>query len=355
MSTDNQIWQMAESYVSGMMPDAERTSLLHELQTDTTFAAAFQECVGLLRSLQGNAMQSKFRATIQNVHEQAENKQKPATRTIPLRSSYLRTAAIAAGVAAITAFSTMMLIRNGGKQNSSEYTPLVKKIQNIDARLNQQSKVIQDIKTKNDHPVAAAKTSGTGFALTNDGYLVTNYHVTAGADSVYIQNHDGKYFKARIVNFDAQHDIAILKVEEKNFRFSKTEVPYTFSSDKADLGARIYSLGFPDEQIIYNEGYVSGRQGFDNDSMQYRLELPADPGQSGSPVWDNNGRVIAIVTAKNNHSEDNTYAVSSEAVLALAKDEGIHLPKSNKLGRMGRTQQISRLQYYTCCIKVYKK
>jgi serine protease Do len=207
-------------------------------------------------------------------------------------------------------------------------------------------------------PDAEVNASGTAFALTNNGYLVTNYHVVNGADSVYIRTRDGRYYRTFTVAYDEQNDIALLKVEHKNFRFGKGEVPYSFAAGKSPLGARVYSIGFPQHEIVYNEGYVSARNGFHSNPAQYRLDLPANPGQSGAPVLDAQGNVIAIVTANETESATITYAVSTEALHkllhTLPKQMNIHLPRHSKLGRLSREQQIERLQDYTCLVQVYK-
>jgi serine protease Do len=355
MSTDNYIWALAESFVAGTLADAEYEALQARIETDQAFASAFHESVNLLRSLQGAGNQARYKNMLQDVAATVQAEQVPAPRTIPLRTHYLRTAAVAAGIAIITSFATYWGFSSMSKKSSSQYSVLRRDIDNIKRS---QNALIQNISQKKTPapPPSPVKYTGTGFAITNNGYLVTNYHVTDGADSVYIQSHDGDYFKASVVAYDPQTDIAILKVDDDHFRFGKGEVPYTFSKSKAGLGAPIYTLGFPEDEIIYNEGYVSAKNGFEDDSMQYRLQLPADPGQSGSPVLDVHGNILAIVTAKGNQNEGNTYAVNSKALLQLLhKVPDVQLPKVNRLSKLSREQQIEKMEYYTCAIKVYKK
>lgn len=355
MSIDNNhIWNLAEAYAAGTMPEAEKSALLSRLQTEPAFAAEFHECVNMLRSLEGSGRQQQFRSMLQDVHQEVASK--PA-RSIPLSTHYWRTAAIAAGIALLTSVTTYWSFNRPDKRNATQYNVLRREIENIKRSQNQ---LIQNIQTANTSaPALQARYTGTGFAITNDGYLVTSYHVIDGADSVYIQNRDGVYFKASVKVSDPKNDIAILKVQDSKFRFGKTDVPYTFSASKSGLGARIYTLGFPEDEIIYNEGYISAKNGYEDDSMQYRLQLPADPGQSGAPVLDAKGNVLAIITAKGNKDEGNTYAVSSKAVLQLMhsirRDLSIHIPKNNKLSNLEREQQIQKLEYYTCSVKVYKK
>jgi S1-C subfamily serine protease len=177
---------------------------------------------------------------------------------------------------------------------------------------------------------------------------------------MYIQNIEGRYFKANVVGYDQESDIAVLKVEDKYFRFGKSEVPYSLLNSKHRLGAKVYTLGYPEDEVVYNEGYISGINGYNGDSSQYRLDIQANPGQSGAPILDNKGHIVAMVTGKQSGNDGNaTYAVSSKSVIklvqSLPKDINIHLPKSTKLAGSGLEQQIEKLQYYTCVIKVYKK
>ncbi|MBS1585001.1 MAG: trypsin-like peptidase domain-containing protein [Bacteroidetes bacterium] len=357
MSTDNNIWQLAEAYVSGNMPDADEASLRSRLATDPVFAAEFNECLNMLRSLEGFGAYSRFRNMLSDVRQQNEVKAK-AGRTISLRSHYWRTASVAAGIALLTTFSTFWLLHRNDKHAASGYDGLKRRLDQIERS---QNSIILDIKNKDKKdapapPSAPAAYAGTGFALTNDGYLITDYHVVSGADSVYIQNHEGRYFKTYVVDFDANTDLALLKVEKSSFRFSKTDVPYTFAGTKSAVGSRVYTLGFPGDDIVYGEGYISSRNGFQGDTTQYRLEIPAHHGESGGPVIDGSGNLVAVIAGQ---SEGTTYAVSSAAVLQLIKkldkDVNIHLPKVNKLGKLSREEQIEKLQAYTCTVKVYKK
>ena len=192
MSTDNHIWGLAEAYTSGIMPADEQEALQRRLSTDPLFAAEFNESLNLLRSMEGFGAYSRFRDMLQDV--QVKQTAAPK-RSIPLRTYHLRTAAIAAGIALLTSFSTFWVLTHSDKKGSaSQYNVLSHKLANIERS---QSQIIKDIKDKKDtpaQPVAPARYTGTGFALTNDGYFITSYHVTDGADSVYIQNHDGRYF-----------------------------------------------------------------------------------------------------------------------------------------------------------------
>ncbi len=350
-------WQLAEAYLTEKLPEADFRALQTKLETDPVFAADFQECVNMLRSMEGLGNQQKFRDMLVNIEEEVKSENSKSNwkiRTIPLRTHYLRTGAVAAGIALLTTLSTFWIVSNNEKKRTSQYRLLKKELETIKRS---QSAIIKNINGTQQTPVAPANYSGTGFALTNNGYFATNYHVTEGADSVYIQNKDGQYFKAHLVTFDQKSDVAILKIDDKHFRFGKTEIPYSFAVAKKNLGARVFTLGYPQDEIVYNEGYISAKNGFLGDSMQYRLEIPAIPGQSGAPVMDKTGNVIGIITGKESESEGTTYAVSTQAIhnLIEASDINLKLPRNNKLVKLNREQQVEKLEIYTCAVKVYKK
>lgn len=352
MSIDNQIWELAEAHVQGRLSATEQTVLQERLQSDTYFAAEFQECLHLIQSMAAAGRQQRMRHMLQDIHN---NTTKP--RTIPLRAHYWRTAAVAASIALLTSFGTYWGFNHTYRKATSQYSVLRRELDNIK---NSQNQLIRNINASNRKPLEPARYTGSGFALSNDGYFVTNYHVTDGADSIYIQCNDGNYYKSYIVASDQQNDLAILKVEDKGFRFGKGEVPYTFAKGKSGMvGERVFSLGFPGNDIVYSEGYISSPNGYRNDSMQYRMVLPSDFGQSGAPVLDNKGNVLAILSGKLSESESNTYAVSTKALHsllhALPKDINIHMPKASRLAGMSREEQVAKLQNYTCSVKVFKR
>lgn len=359
MPTDNnKIWSLAEAHLAGSLPAEEAALLQERLNADPIFKAEFEESLDMLRALNGSGRHQRLRSMLRDIQKDTVKVAVPVTknapRTITLKTHYLRTAGIAAGIAILTSLSTFWAVRSVNGRMDSKYSLLKRDLETYKKSQNQ---IISNIKSQHTALPAPAQYGGTGFALTNDGYLVTNYHVTEGADSIYIQNRDGLYYRAAVIGFDQKSDIAILKVEDNNFRFAKGEIPYTFASGKRKLGARVYTLGFPQEEIVYNEGYISSKNGFKGDSLQYRLEMPANPGQSGAPVLDASGNIIGIITGKGSETQGTTYAVSSEAILDLIPGlEGhrINMPKANKMSKLDKEQKIEKLELYTCAVKVYK-
>jgi len=370
MSINNNIWELAESYLSGSLPQEEFLSLKNRLASEPAFATEFYEATDLIRSIEGNGKQKRFRTMLRDVHQkQAEGTSAKKTRLLKLPQYFWRTASVAASVAILTSTITIWSLNPVIKKSASQYSTISREVEHIKRvqaqQQAQQNQIIKDIRdSKPAPPPSDVKYSGTGFALTNDGYFVTANHVIHhdrkdNFDSVYIQTRDGQYFKANLVNYDPEADIAILKVEKKNFHFGKGELPYTFAKDKVGLGANIFTLGYPKEELVYSKGYISSKNGFEGDDLQYTLELPAGHGQSGSPVIGEDGDVLGILTAIGGQEEANTYAVSTQALSKLLHsipdDKSLRLPKTNKLEVMNREEQIEKMEPYIFSVKVYKK
>jgi len=364
---EQQLWELAEQEIAGTLDPVMGQALAEQKATDPVFAAAHEERLSILRGMEARGRNLAFRQSLKDIHQEIKTEgAAPALtrRIIPLFRRYGKTAAVAAGIALLSSSLTIVAMRqnNSNKTATTRNLQLLRReIEHIRQHQNQQQQQIQDIKAAASIPATPAVSdySGTGFALTNDGYLVTNYHLTADADSVYIQTGDGRYTRARVVAFEPATDVAVLKVADKDFRFSNEEVPYTISGGRTSLGARVFTLGYPQDEVVYNEGYVSARHGFEGDSAQYRLEVPAGPGQSGSPVLDAQGNLIAIVLGKESQTAGTTYAITSRTLLRLLKrmpkDYRVNLPATNRLKGLSREQQVETLQQFTCMVRVYKK
>jgi len=360
MSVNNNIWEIAEAYLNGTLPEPDILELKSRLASDTEYANEFYESTNLIRSMEGSGKQQRFRAMLNEIHQAQVAKK---TRFIHLPAHFWRTAAVAAGVALLTSTLTYSFLNPSIKKNDSQYNNIRREVDVIresQKQLNQSQKQLEkDLRKINTAPSAHVKYTGTGFAINNEGYFVTSNHVVDGADSIYIQDRNGDYFKAAKLAYDLTSDLAILKIVKKNFHFSKGEVPYTFATGKSDLGTDIFTLGYPKNDLFYSTGAISCRNGYNGNELQYTLELPAEHGQSGSPVFDAKGDVIGVLTAIGGDEEASTYAVSSKALFGLIHDQlqdnPIHLPKVNKLHNLSRKEQIAKVESYTFSVKVYKK
>jgi S1-C subfamily serine protease len=153
---------------------------------------------------------------------------------------------------------------------------------------------------------AIEKSSGTCFAISKDGYFLTNFHVIENGGSVSIVLKDKlevKEFKAKVVLKDETNDIAVLKITDSNFiHFEK--IPYRLT-ENSKIGESIFTMGYPisnimGENLKYTDGSISSLSGIKDDIRYYQISVPIQPGNSGGPLFNKNGDIIGITTAKLN-------------------------------------------------------
>jgi serine protease Do len=142
--------------------------------------------------------------------------------------------------------------------------------------------------------------AGTGFVLSEDGFLATNAHVVGEAQSVRLQFNDGRVLDARVVGSDRSADVAVLKADAGNL-----PVVCTADSDQVQVGDDVVAIGNAlalEGGLSVTRGIISGppRSGGEiGNALESVLQTDAaiNPGNSGGPLVDANGCVIGINTA----------------------------------------------------------
>lgn len=138
---------------------------------------------------------------------------------------------------------------------------------------------------------------GSGFIVSADGYIMTNAHVVKGADKIEVTLNDGEVKTATLIGADPYTDLAIIKIDGKDFPFLKLG-----DSETLDVGEWVIAIGSPFQlQASLTVGVVSakGRQGLNISQLEDFIQTDAaiNPGNSGGPLLDLDGNVIGINTA----------------------------------------------------------
>ncbi len=147
--------------------------------------------------------------------------------------------------------------------------------------------------------VSRTASSGSGFIISADGYIVSNYHVVSGASKLSVILADGTEYDAAIVGYDQSNDIAVLKIDAKNLPCVTIG-----SSESLVEGDRVAAIGNPLGELTSSltVGYVSAKDRTVNTDGTYINMLQTDaainPGNSGGPLFNMYGEVIGITTAK---------------------------------------------------------
>jgi len=361
-----------EKYLAGQLTGEELNNFELRLKTDPALAEQLQQYQEVTGTLQFYGQRKLLQQKLNTIHAQSFEPQ-PKKVITPFGNKEKRkifwnqhyaTIAVAASVAILTVFGTLLSIdlwRSMGKQQAARYSALRREVEQIKNSQRAINKAITGNKA-NTTPKAEydpGNFSGTGFAISSDGYLVTSYHVVSGADSVFIQNSTGQQYKVKNIYRDQAHDLAILKIADESFPGFGT-LPYGIKSNESDLGERVYTLGFPREDMVFGEGSLSSRTGFEGDTTSYQISIPVNPGNSGGPLLDNQGNLIGVISGKQLDLQGAAFAVKSaylkQLVEQLSQDSveaPIKLAKSNQLAGASRTRQLKKLQDYVFVIKVY--
>src|SRR5690606_4261711 len=187
---------------------------------------------------------------------------------------------VAASVAIIAVFSTLWLsgYYKTIEKTSTYYSALRRDMNTVKKNVNAQNAVIRNINNEKQKGGPSESHFGaTGFIISPNGYVVTNYHVVKDADSVHLQNNKGESFRADVIYIDPTHDLAMLHISDSAFKALKN-IPYPSKEAESYLGEDVYSSGFPRGEGVYGHGYLSSRTGYAGDTTAYQLSIPVNPG-----------------------------------------------------------------------------
>lgn len=290
----------------------------------------------------------------------AGRKEKTKAKVVYLWNRYRRTIGVAAAIAGVVSLSTASLIsRYSENTKVAVITPLVdNKLNQFEHKLNQIEHKLNDATAVPNHPRPKfeANFRATGFLLDGNGFIVTNAHVVENAKNLIVENKKGDQFYAVPVYSNTVTDLAILKITDTSFT-KVSGLPYTFPKSTAELAEPIFTLGYPREEVVYGEGYLSAMSGYYGDTTSYQISIFANPGNSGGPVIDSDGGVIGIISSKETNADGVVFAIKSRSIydalkeVKKEKDISIKLPVNNSLKGLTRVKQIKKLEDFVYKIK----
>lgn len=358
--SSNNMYEQIEQYCLDLMNEKEKIYFENEIANNPALYKAVEEYRILLQTFDHQQSADFIHSSLDHLHTHSRSHTEIIFNQLKLHvNRYWRTASVAASVAFVASFITFMMARSVYKKDTkAQYQTLRNEINTIKKDQKDIKNAVADVKKiKSVVPDEVAKFTGTCFAISQNGYLVTNLHVIDGFDKIFIFTQDNIGHQSELVVSDVENDLAVLKIVEDGFSFPE-KIPYSIRKANTNIAQRVYSLGYPKSDIVYNEGYISSTTGFEGDSSRYQLELPSVPGVSGAPIIDETGNIIGIISGKQSLSEGITYAIRSKSLLNLFKK----LPKdfssneiyTNNIKSDTRANQVKKIQPYVCVVKVYR-
>lgn len=184
---------------------------------------------------------------------------------------------------------------------------------------------------------------GSGFFITNDGYLITNHHVIKDGKTIEVSSLGQKH-EATLIAQDERLDLALLKINTSSTPIPMcTELPIT-------LGQEIMVMGFPrpDTQGLSHKltrGIISSENGMLDDVNRYQIDASIQPGNSGGPVCDIRGRLVGVTVSglnanyflehDGNLPQNVNYAIKRDVVTKFLKDKAFNGILNNETNLIG--------------------
>lgn len=218
-----------------------------------------------------------------------------------------------------------------------------------------------------DYPSASTndneiKTFGTGFFISRNGYFVTAAHVVKNAKSVQI-SWRSKDYSAEMIFADEILDVAVLKVDG----IQSPQVLSLSSSSTVKTGDAVFTLGFPQVQFQgiepkYTDGAISSLSGMANDPKYFQISVPVQPGNSGGPLLDSQGRVVGLINSRlddintlletGSIPQNVNYALKSSFIVPLLESlPDIQLEKPAELDKAAAIEKAKNAVGLVVCVE----
>jgi serine protease Do len=286
-------------------------------------------------------------------------------KMIQLWNKYKRVTAIAASVGGFIAVTTSALIMYFSPSlNGNQLLQLSKDIEVIKKNQQAQGHLLNEVKSKIPEN-ATLVSGGSGFLIDPKGFIITNAHVLKGNGAIVINNL-GQELHASIIYADKNIDLALLKIEDKDFA-EPAKIPFTIRKKMSDLGEEIFTLGYPrnDNDIVYGKGYLSAQKGYAGDSSSYQIQISANPGSSGAPLFNDKNELIGIISTREKLAVGVAFAIKSNKIIDLiasVKEDDelngkaevkLHVTKVEHTNSTNRKVQINNLKPYIFSVRSY--
>jgi hypothetical protein len=207
--------------------------------------------------------------------------------------------------------------KNDEFQYVQKVSPTVTARQSPPPQLRKKPKQI--VRKPKSSPTRKSGSTGSGFFVSKLGHIITNAHVVRGCSSITVGDNAKKQVATILLETDKRNDLALLKISNTQMASVETKslisklglklVPTAseglLRSDDVELGEDVLVSGYPygeiySDTIKVTKGIVSANKGIGDDTGQFQMDAAVQPGNSGGPIYDENGNIVGVVVAQLN-------------------------------------------------------
>ncbi|WP_443641291.1 trypsin-like peptidase domain-containing protein [Candidatus Njordibacter sp. Uisw_039] len=216
---------------------------------------------------------------------------------------------------------------------------------------------VAKVAPKDDEVLSAS--SGSGFAVSSDGYVITNNHVIEGCQDVVVHTKQ-EDIKMRVITYDIQNDLALLKGD-----FTPTSV-FPLSTKRPELLQDIYVAGYPfgkniSTSVKVTKGIISSLTGIGNNFSNIQIDAALQSGNSGGPILDDMGNLVGVAVSKldakymfenfGSIPENTNFGIKSSVVRSVLDSSSVDIPSANKsaISKSQLSKMITEGTYYISC------
>jgi hypothetical protein len=209
-----------------------------------------------------------------------------------------------------------------------------------------------------DNEVISAS-SGSGFAVSADGYVITNHHVIEGCQKVVV-HYKGKELPVTVVTYDPQNDLALLKGD---FR---PQTVFALSGNQPELLQDVYVAGYPfgnkiSSSVKVTKGIISSLTGIGNNFSNIQIDAALQSGNSGGPILDEMGNIVGVAVSKLDAKymydnfgiipENTNFGIKANVVRSVLESNEVSSPPANRseISKSQLGKMISSGTYYISC------
>ena len=366
---DTLLIDAAERFVKGEMSPEEKIYFEDLRKNNPELDQAVVEQLFFLNQLNIYSSAKNFKDLLSDVENKlteenflSRTANVPKTRVVQIWQRYKKDIAVAASIAGLVSLLIATAVSTVGTTKNNDIKPLVLELRDQKAKQKKLETKVNRLEAEGlvvDKPAFDSRFRATGFMIdAANNYIVTNAHVIKeAANHLIVENTKGQQFEATAVYVNAENDLAILKITDPSFK-NLSALPYSIRKTGAKLGEPIFMLGFPKQEIVYGEGYVSAKNGYLMDTVNCQISTAANEGNSGSPVVTKSGELVGIVTSTETKATGVVFAIKSaniyraiEEVKKTEHNEKIKIVSSPSLRGLDRTTQVEKMQDYVFMIK----